>query len=1023
MNTQIIKNRLRKIIAYFFTGSVFLLLTSFLLLQVPPIQQRLIDHFLGDLTQITGFKTSIKSFRLLWFDRLELEHLLIEDNEHNEMIAVERLRVNFKLFQMLRGRDVNIDGIAVTGASVMLKNIAESDSSRNLNINIFIKRISEHYASSSSGGGSPIINIGEAVLQKSVFIYDDGSLDSVAGFDYHHFNIAIDDAALDKFVVLGDTIEFNVGSLIAKDQKTGLEVKQLSTFFRISQKAMEFYGLNVRAGESVFSDSVVFQYNSQRDFSNFNESIAIQASLNKCIINPKDLALFVPGVDRLQYPIHLSGNFKGRVNKFRLTDMKLNMGNSELKGKLSMDGLPVVDETFMEIDLKNSVIDFNNLSFIVADPVINRLLPLGRTKLSGQFVGYVNDFVAKGIFNTSVGSISSDINLKINQNNADRSTYSGNLSLLDFDLGKYLNDTTTFQKVNLNGNIVGSGLSASSADVVLNSTVKSFGIKQYEYKNITTNARFTGELFSGSVTINDPNLKALMQGSIDLRQNRNTIQVQGQIDTANVHQLRLSKDDLFVSTHVTINSKGLVLDSLEGAGELTNLKVRYKTREMQLASVLLTSKRNKNDRELSLMSSIADATLKGNFYFSDIFSDIQSLSTELQLNIINDSLRTAIYYKKNKNILKEYAASFSMNIKNIRPITEVFNISLTLSPNVLVEGSFTNGVTTLLNAYTDIARIQYQDYLFENSSIEVSTSKLVDSSSVLAMVFVRSEKQSLQKINTENLITEVIWNKNHIDFSADADQQKSTNNLRLKGSIDFRDSTYLQLKNSSFTLLNKVWKVNDETIISQKGKEWHLQNTGFFEGNQKINIHGNISENASLPLMLTLQNINLVSFESLTTEKMEGLVEADVTLYNLYDTITLENSIQVTGLTINDFLVGSINGKNKWNNIEKKFLIDFLVNRQGIEAVNLTGYYDPANEVSPLNVDATLNQASLRLAQPILRGLFSKVDGTLTGDFSIKGTFNKPMVRGTGSITNGQMMVDYLQTLYRFNGTIGMTPD
>ncbi len=1022
MNTQIIKNRLRKIIAYFFTGAVFLLLSSFLLLQAPPIQQRLIDRFLGDLTQLTGFKTSVKSFRLLWFDRLELEQVLIEDNEHNEMIAVEHLRVNFKLFQMLRGRDVNIDGIAVTGAHVLLKNIAESDSSRNLNINIFIKRINEHYASSSSGGTPPVINIGEAVLQKSAFIYDDGSLDSVAGFDYHHFSIAVDDAALNKFVILGDTIEFNVESLIAKDQETGLELKQLSTFFRISQKAMEFYGLNLRAGESTFSNTVVFQYNSQRDFSNFNQSITLQASLNDCIIDPNDLALFAPGVDRIQYPIRVSGNFKGKVNKFRFTDMKLNVGNSELKGKLSMDGLPVLEETFIEIDLNNSSLDFNNLSFIVTDPVIDRLLPLGRTKLSGQFIGYVNDFVAKGIFNTSVGTVSSDINVKINQSNADRSTYSGNLSLLDFDLGKYLKDTITFQKVNLNGNIVGAGLSASSADFVLNSTVKSLGIKQYEYKNITTNARFAGEFFSGSMAINDPNLKALMRGSIDLRQNRNTIQMQGQIDTANVHLLHLSKDDLFVSTHVTINSKGLVLDSLEGTGELTNLKVRYKNREMQLASIVVTSKRKESARELSLTSSIADATLKGNFYFSDIFRDIQSLSAELQLNIINDSLRTAAYYKQTKNAMKEYAASFNMNIKNIKPITEVFNVSLTLSPNVLVEGSFTTGITTLLNAYTDVARIQYGDYIFENSSVEVSTSKLVDSTSVLAMIFVQSEKQSLQKINTENLITEAIWNKNHIDFSIDADQQKSSNNLRLKGSIDFRDSTYLGLKNSSFTLLDKMWRVNDEAIISLRGKEWRLQNTGFFEGNQKINAHGDISENASLPLLLTFENINLASFQSLTTEKMQGLVQADVALYNLYDTVTIENSIQVTDFIIADFLVGNITGKNKWNTVEKKFMVDFLVNRQGIEAVNLTGYYDPANEVSPLNVDAKLNQASLRLAQPILRGLFSQIDGTLTGDFSIKGTFNKPLVRGIGLVTNGQIMVDYLQTLYRFNGSIGMTP-
>jgi hypothetical protein len=1022
MNAQIIKNRIRKIAAYALAGAIFLLLSSFLLLQAPPVQQKLVNHYLGDLTQITGFPTTIKSFRMLWFDRLELEDVLIQDAEKNKMIGVDRLRINFKLLQLVAKGYVNIDGIAVKGAHVELAKIHESDTSENLNINVFINRINEHYSSGSGGGKPPVINIGEAVVENSEFLYNDNSPDSIEGFDYHHFAINIDEAALDRFVVLGDTIEFNVRSLFAQDRKTNLDIKQFTSFFRISQKALEFYNINLKAGNSFFSDTLAFHYNSQRDLSSFNNAVTIKAKLKNCSISPRDLALFAPAIKSMKNQLLLSGDFNGRVNDFRLTNMQLATGNTELRGKLSMEGLPVIDETFIELYLNNSRIDFRDLSFATNDYIIERLKPLGNTRLSGEFVGYTYDFVANGAFQSNLGSIESDINIKINQENSEKSTYSGNLRLVDFHLGKYLNDTLNFQTVNLTGEIKGSGLSAGTANFRLKSAIQSLGIRRYSYSDIKTDARFAKGFFDGTVTINDTNLKANATGSIDLRNQKNLLQVNGRIDTANVRQLHLINDDLYFSTSVNINSRGLTLDSLVGMGQLSDLSIQYKDHEAYINNITIRSDKELSLQNLSLQSDLANATIKGNFYFSDLFKDINSLLTELQLNITNDERKIATYYKNQQKNTKDYTANFEVLVKDIEPVAELLQLDLSLSPNVKIDGSFTNGVTTMLNAYTEIPRVHYQGFNFERSTVEVNTSKLADSTSVLAMVFVRSDKQVIESVATENLITEAIWNRNHIDFSLDADQQKMKNNVRLRGTVDFKDSTYIHLKNSTFQLLEKQWKINDDTRISQKGTEWHLQDVGFSQNEQLLSVSGYVSKDETLPLVVNLENIDLSSFSSLTTESFKGLVQAEITLRNLYDNMTVENVMDVSDFTVNDFLVGDIMGKNQWNNIEKKFLIDFQVNRQGLDAIILKGHYDPLNSVTPVNVTAKLNQANLKLAEPVLRGLFSQIDGTLTGEFAIRGTVNKPLIRGAGQVTNGQFMVDYLKTLYRFNGTIGMTP-
>ncbi len=1022
MNAQIIKNRLRKVFAYSVTGLIFLILSSFLLLQAPPVQERLIDRYLGDLQKITGFPTTVKTFRLLWFDRLELEGLLVKDTEDNEMIAVERLRINFKLFEMLNGKHVNIDGIAMNGAHVFMDNIAETDSTEDLNINIFIYRIQEHFSGGGGGGASPVINIGEAILENSRFKFNNGVIDTLSGFDYNNFTLDIPDATLDKFVIVGDTIEFNVESMHAKDEKTQLQVKDFSTFFRLSANAMEFYQLKAEVGKSTISDTLVFRFDSQRDLNNFNERVTIDAHFDNILLNPEDLELFSPGAAQLGKAFSLSGDFKGRVNKFLLRNMVLRTGNTELRGELSMDGLPYIDETFIEIDLENSTLHVNDLAFAVDDVVLERLQPLGAVNLRGQFLGYISDFVANASINTNLGLIQSDINLKINEANAERSTYSGNLSLANFDLGTYLADTVTFQRVTLKGRITGAGLSLSTADFVLNSQIQSIGILNYDYHNINTNARFAQEFFSGKVSINDYNAKAAVEGSIDLRKAINKIQIEGSIDTLNFYALGFSKDPLMLSTHMKIDTEGFVLDSLRGNSHFTDASIHYQTRSMKVDSLSVLATRNKKEHGLSLKTDLFEASATGNFYFSDLFTDLQSLLKELNLNIQNDSLRIAEYYRTESKTDKEYDVNLDVLIKDINPLASLLNIDFAISPNVSILGSFTKGITTKLNAYTAIRKLKYNNFVFENTQVDISTSKLQDNTAVLAMAFVQSAKQSIEGIDTENLITELIWNKNHIDFSLDLDQQKIDNNVRLRGTVDFKDSTYIRMNNSSFRLLDKTWLVNNKTLISQKGSDWHLQDAGFSANNQQITLQGSISYDESLPLHVYLRNIDLKALEVVATEKFSGLVNADLTFRNLYVNPTLENQIQVSDLTVNNFLVGNITGNNQWNNLEKKFMVDFLVNRKGLEAINLKGYYDPNNTNNPLNVFAILNQANLRLAEPILRGLFSQVDGTITGEFAIRGTLNKPLIRGSGLVQDGQMMVDYLKTLYKFKGTIGLTP-
>jgi hypothetical protein len=323
MNAQVIKKRIRKVFAYLVTGLLFVVISSFLVLQIPAVQENLIKRYLGDFSKVTGFQSTIQSFQLLWFDRLELKGVKVLDTENNEMIAAETIVINFELAQLFKQQDVHIDGVFVEGARVLVTKVHESDTSKELNVNVFVDRINEAYGGTGKGGRNPRINIGEAILNESVFSYIDQYRDSIKnGFNYNQFTIDINESQLQSFLILGDTTEFKVNTLLASDRKTGFRVKQLSTFFRLSQLSMEFLGLDMQAGNSTISDTIVFRYNGQRELSDFITKVDIHANLENTIIQPKDLALFAPDAERLTQPIYVTGEFNGRVNNFNLKDME-----------------------------------------------------------------------------------------------------------------------------------------------------------------------------------------------------------------------------------------------------------------------------------------------------------------------------------------------------------------------------------------------------------------------------------------------------------------------------------------------------------------------------------------------------------------------------------------------------------------------------------------------------------------------------------------------------------------------------
>ena len=1026
MNRQVIKKGILKILAYSATTLAFLAISAFLFLQIPAIQQKIINGYLRGFSEVTGFKTSISDFQLLWFDRLELRNLEVTDLENNRMISVKDVLINFQLSQLFDHRDVNVDGIYLDSANVFITRISESDTSRNLNINVFISRINEKYGGGAGTGRSPRINIGEAILNESAFAYVDQDRDSVTtGFNYNQFSFDINEAQLHNFLALGDTIQFRLQTLLATENASHFRINQMSTFFRISQQCLEFAGLDLKTGKSTISDTVLFTFNGKSELNNFNEKVNIHATLKNTIIYPEDLALFAPHAGKLRQPISVNGVFNGRINDFKLTEMELQTGNSLIKGSLDMEGLPLLSETFTILELKNSTLDFNDLKGILDDNALERIAPLGKVRMEGQFLGYFSDFVANGTFDGVLGRLSTDINFKVNEQDFNQSVYSGRIAMDNFDLGRYLKDTATFQTVTLDGNIKGSGLTLTTAAFKLDGKVDQIGIRKYNYRNIKTNARFASEFFNGFFSIDDPNLKFSTEGSIDLRNNVNEIKVRAQIDTARFHNLNLSERELFIRSDLDVNLKGLHLDSIVGTADIKDFTIINNGQSLSLDVIQLISERDEENRKIHIQSSLLDGAIEGDFLTTDLIHDLQTFVKEILLNIRNDQQAITSYYREKKYKPNSYETAFRFRLKNMEPVIHLFDVDLLVSSNTLLEGKFTSGHTTILQAFSTIDSLAYNKALFVGTELEVTVSKIADSTNVLAMAFLNSNRQFLTKaLNTQNLIAEAIWNENHVSFSMDADQQDQTNYVRLKGGVHFlKDSTQLRFLPSTIRLLEQSWDFDPDNLITIHRNEVTIEDLRLRNKEQFVLVDGKISSDPDETLAMTISELDLSILNPITGRDITGTLNALFQINDFYAERQLQNEVRIGSLTVDKFLIGDVTGKNVWDAVGRQFLVNFFIDRNGNRIVNVSGNYNPSRGVAPLEISARLENANLKIVEPFFDETFSNIGGTITGTYRITGRPESPVFVGQGKVTGGQIMVNYLKTTYQFTGNIGLSPN
>lgn len=1016
MNAKV-KNFLQKGF-HFLSWAVVSILLLFLILaaslQVNGFQNWTISKVTAYLNENSNFQTEIGKISLNWLDALQIHDLSILDHKDSIMLQADIALIDFNLLSLIAPGDLGLNAVRLEAPKIHL--ITHSGDSL-INLALWINEINTLLGSKNPNSSPTNFDINLIEIRQGKFDWSDFNQEAIyEGMDFNRLKFTDITVNANEFYVDGSEIGLDIKLLSATELSSGLIFQEIKTDFTFSDEYIEFDRLSLKTQNSLLKDYLRLEYASIASFSNFIEEVVIIANLEETKIALNDLRYFLPSLPDVKDLIFLNGKVQGPLSDIRSKEFLLRLGEkTTLFGAFELDGLPSIENTFLNLALKNTTIHTKDLKPYLPAAIHKELVKFNKIDLNADFTGFLDRFVLNGIIQTSIGSIDGRINYDLIKNVP---TIVSKLKIKNLDLGILIDNKDLFQKISLQGNVNVRGNSLKNILLDVNASISEVGINQYDFINIETDARYGFDLFEGSLSISDPNLKMQAKGMVNLRESTDSVKMHIQLDTAFLDQLRLTEKVTFVSGQLDIDTKGIQIDQIQGIAGFKNIKFGYDSRFLEVGDFNFQSILAGTARTMSLTSEYLTATASGQFNLQQMGADLQVLKNQYLSIILNEKQPLA---DLKKHFSESYSLDLNVSMPNINPIIQLFEPTFKISNNTILEGAFyQTPENTIFNFFSSIDSLTFGTDTVLGTNIDFNTSKIINSNEILASFYVFSKTQKLgEGLEFNNLGLEAIWDQNEIDLNFALDQDSTQSAARIKASTQFTaNNTKITFKKSILKVLNREWEFDPANSITLTPGLVNFSNVKVFYENQSISLEGLISESIEDQLNLNFKNVNIDLLNTVTVEDLSGTANGMISFSHLYVQPVIKGDLGIVKLAINKFLIGDL--LTEISLFEDEIDVHIGNTLLGNKTLTLEGKIGLEEE--KIDIDVDFDEASLVSLEPFLSNYLSNLGGTITGKLKMLGTLSNPQVIGTAQVNEGKMKVNYLNTSYSMNGSLIFQP-
>jgi len=822
-------------------------------------------------------------------------------------------------------------------------------------------------------------------------------------FDGQHVYFSSVNGTMKNIQLKADSLFADID--LSSKERSGFEVKRLQSKFKMHPHAMEYHDLDLQTAHSRLRNYYVMRYeNFNDDMSDFIHAVGLEAHYKDSKISSKDLAFFSPPTALWNRDFDISGDVHGTIDNLTGKNIIIQSGPyNYVNGNVTLRGLPDINETYIDFrsnELRTRYVDLVQLVPSLANVTTPKISLLGNIGFKGNFTGFINDFVTFGTVTTNLGTVQSDLNMKLPAGRLP--VYSGALKTANFRLGDFLG-STALGNVTMDGTVQGTGFKESDVKIGFDGIIDQVEFNGYNYHNILANGTFSKKLLEGKVSIDDPNLKLNdVTGTINLAGTTPKFNFDADVVTLNAKQLGFTKDNFSLVGKFNLDFSGNNIDNFLGSARIYNATLRNNEQKLSFDSLTVLSSYVDGRKYLSLHTNELDADVDGKFSIAGLPDAFQ-----LFLNRYYPS-----YIKTPKRAVSDQDFNFHIVTRNVADYIYLIDKNLKGLDQADISGSLDLSQNSF-KVKAKVPSFDFSNYHFSN--IDVNGIGNYDSLSLTTDIENIVINDSLRFPGTK---VKVLASNDFSDVSIKTSASKTLSQADLSARVQtLSDGFKLFFNPSSFVINDKKWTLEKGGELSLSRTLLSASEVKFVQNEQQIII--STEPSGDLPtndVIVQLKKVNINDFTPffLKTPRLEGLLSGNVRVTNPFKNLYAEYDARIDQFRFENDSFGVLKSSGSYDTESGVLKTRTISDNQFQNFIADFSYRGKDSSNRQLSGQVELNRSNIHWLEKYLGNIFNNIQGVATGKLSLTGSGKNPKLNGAIRLDSAGMTVNFTRVRYLF---------
>ena len=758
-------------------------------------------------------------------------------------------------------------------------------------------------------------------------------------------------------------------------------------------------------------------FDDYRSWDHFVDDVTLEAQLRNSHLGSGTLTGFTGArMPKLEADIS-KAHFLGTVNDFDLSSFSFREKSGisgGLNGKVS--GITHPADSYIDARIQDLQFTTAALGKIIESvapgkgSAISKYAPGEPFVLDGKLSGPARDLSLTCDLSSPSGGLSGSVKARDLLEKDLPSRLSGSIAVNNFDIGGLLGTDEvkectlrTWMDASLGKGGVKLGIDSLHIDKAV--------IHGYEYSNIAGAGTYKDDTFNGRVVCSDPNLNFLFQGLVNLSpKNRNALyKFYFNLGYADLNALGLdkrgpSKASLAVNANFTKTGK----DNILGDVDIRNVRLENQEGPHDIGDISIRSFDSNEKQRLTLNSAFADASYTGTLPVTRFIKALADATLGREL--------PALSGKGTSDTPSSEEGRITLKTYDTRDL-----LSFVLPGLYIADGTTMN--LRLKEDGTLSSDLKSQRIAFKDKYIKNLGLRATDDGEQLLCDLTGEELSAAVKLLGNAL--QIRADDNRVDLSFGFDnpgEQESNGTIRLACDLDRdadRQLTYdIHVLPSEVVIGGERWGV-DSTDISVRQTGVKVPEFVLRNGDQRMEVRGGVSQKGRDTLSVDLNRFNLEPLKALlpSLPDLSGFVSGRARLVSpvTKDRLDLDADLTATETTVSGYDAGTLHLLGLWSNENKEMTFSLQDEIGDQTTLFANGSYRPSNR--QLKARARLDSLQAGYASGFLKTVFSKMEGKLSGDFSVIGPLDRLSLSSRGArLDDAVLQIAFTNVAYYLNG-------